>query len=144
MSQINMMSKISIIGCGNSGSAIAIDFANIGYQVDIIDIDFNKFLNLPENLILEGYLKPIIVDATKISDLKKVIDQDSTTCIILSGKDSTNALISQIFKNEFNMPKIICKINEQITHELYSNSGFTTISQSDLFKNKILDLFERN
>jgi len=138
------MSKISIIGCGYTGSSIAIHYANSGYQIDIIDNNYNNFIKLPENLVSEGYLNPIIADACKISDLKKVIDPESKTSIILSGKDSINALIAQIFKNEFNMTKIICRINEKTTSELYSSFGFITISQAQLFKHQVLDLFERN
>ena len=75
---------------------------------------------------------------------KNIIYPDCNTYIILTGNDSTNALISQIFKNEFNISKIICKINDQITNELYSNLGFITINQNDLFNKKLLDLFESN
>ena len=139
-----MMSKISIIGCGYTGSSIAIHYANSGYQIDIIDNNYNNFIKLPENLVSEGYLNPIIADATKISELKKVIDPECKTSIILSGKDSINALIAHIFKNEFNMTKIICRINEKITSELYSSFGFITVSQTNLFKHQVLDLFERN
>ena len=144
MSQINMMSKISIIGCGYTGSSIAINFANIGYQIDIIDNNYNSFIKLPENLVSEGYLNPIIADATKASELKKITDPECKACIILSGKDSINALIAQIFKKEFNISTIICRINEKITSELYSSFGFITLSQADLLKHKILDLFEKN
>ncbi|MFL2764089.1 MAG: NAD-binding protein [Dehalococcoidia bacterium] len=144
MSQINMMSKVSVIGCGNSGSKIAINFANIGYQIDIIDINYKNLMKLPQNLISEGYLNPMVANAMNILELKKIIDPDCNTCIILAGNDSTNALISQIFKNEFNISKIICKINDQITNELYSNLGFVTINQNDLFNKKLLGLFESN
>ncbi|MBN19542.1 MAG: hypothetical protein CL758_08735 [Chloroflexi bacterium] len=144
MSQINMMAKISIIGCGNSGGLIAVSFANIGYQIDIIDINYKKFKTLPENLISEGYLNPIVADATKIENLKKVMDPESNICIILSGNDSNNALISQIVKNELNIPKVICELNEEITSELYLSLGFIVINKNDLFKKNILDLFERD
>ena len=82
---------------------------------------------------------PIVGDGTLESDLRKASTQDADMFIAVSGKDSWNAMGAQIAKHILMVPTVICRMNDPVRNEMYSQLGLVTISATGLVTDMILE-----
>ena len=121
-----------IMGCGQLGVSITLALLEEGYAVHILDLIPDAFERLPSGPIEDGDIIPIIGDGTLERDLRRASIQDADVFIATCGRDTRNALASQIAKHIFQIQTVICRMNDPIRKELYDGLGLIAISGTGL------------
>ena len=132
--------RVVIMGCGQIGSTIANTMAGGQGSVHIIDKDPSAFGLLPEALIDDGRILPLVGDGTLESDLRGANAQDCDIFIAVSGKDASNALAAQIAKIIFQVETVICRMDDEASRNMYAEAGIVVISVSELATDAIIKL----
>jgi trk system potassium uptake protein TrkA len=99
---------VIVVGGGNTGSQLALFLLQEGYQVKIIDnrkaVLERLYQELPKEVILEG-------DGSSPSVLEKAGIKDANVLAAVTGEDDANLVISTLGRFEFNVPRIIARVN---------------------------------
>jgi trk system potassium uptake protein TrkA len=99
---------VIVVGGGNTGSQLALFLLQEGYQVKIIDnrkaVLERLYQELPKEVILEG-------DGSSPSVLEKAGIKEANVLAAVTGEDDANLVISTLGRFEFNVPRIIARVN---------------------------------
>ena len=117
-----------IMGCGRLGASIAHSLLNEGHRIFIIDTQGSNFNRLRSEPIESGAITPLIGDGTLYADLLRSPIQDAQVFIAVSGRDTQNALAGQIAKHIFEVPNVICRMNDPERQAMYMELGLNAIS----------------
>ena len=119
---------VLIMGCGRLGALIATSLVEQGCKVHILDPAAETFQRLPEIMIREGSIEPVIGDGTRQADLRKASIRDADVFVAVSGRDTRNALTAQTALHIFEIPNVICRMNDLTRKEMYDDLGITAVS----------------
>ena len=97
-SRIYRFKKITLLGCGQMGSKIAVRMSDSGNIVTIIDKMADSMIRLPEDRINSKRIIPIVGDGTLESVLRMASTQDTDVFISTTNKTSVN-LMSALMAN---------------------------------------------
>ena len=128
-----------IMGCGALGASVATSLTSHGHVVHILDSSTEAFDRLPAGEMEGRHVVPILGDGAVQRDLIKAQIQDAAVFIALTNEDSRNALAAQIAKRIFNVPVVICRIEDPVKQKLYLSLDITAISASGLVTDMILE-----
>ncbi len=117
-----------IVGCGRLGASIAHSLLHEEHRIHILDTDQGNFQRLRQDPVSSGRIVPIVGDGTLFADLRNAQIEDAEIFIAVSGRDTQNALASQIAKHIFEVPTVICRMNDPDRKEMYDSLGLTAIS----------------
>ena len=118
--------KVIILGCGKSGSYMARQLDSQGHQVTVIDSNRNSFLLLGTDF--HGrQLAGIGIDEDVLRNAG--LDQ-ADAFIALSSQDNTNLMACQVVKSSFQVPKVICRVDDPAREEIFRNLGLDTICRT--------------
>ena len=131
---------VVVMGCGRVGASIATALSDAGHTLRVLDSDPSAFDALAPGMIEEGHIVPVVGDGTLEDDLRRASTQDSDLFIAVSGRDARNALAAQMAQHIFQVPQVICRINDPIRNEMYSALGLTTVSPTRLLTEAVLDV----
>lgn len=131
--------NVVIMGCGRLGASIAVSLAESGSVVHIMDTNPDTFGRLPEGIVNEEHVIPIHGDGTRQRDLIKSGIQDTDVFIAVCGRDTRNALAAQIAQHIFDVPKVICRMNDPVRKEMYERLGILTVSGTKLFTEMVTE-----
>lgn len=129
---------VLIIGCSKLGASIANILYEKGDDVLIIDKSQNSFKNLSSSF---GGIN-LCIDATNIGDLIEANIYNYDIAIVLTGKDTTNIMISEILKEEFSVKSIITRLINS-SRSFSFNSDINFISPEIIELEKINELISR-
>lgn len=128
--------NIIIVGCGRLGAHIANMMYDKGLDVTIIDKDSDAFRKLSLSFggeIIEGDALDLdIYDELKISP--------DDVFIIVTNKDNTNIMVSQLLKDMYHVKNIVCRIYDIDRSCVYEELGIQTICPTQLASKKIEEL----
>ena len=130
---------VAIMGCGRTGASIATALAEGGHTVEVLDLDSAAFDLLPPGMIANGHIVPIVGDGTLGADLRKASTQDADIFIAASGRDTYNALAAQLAKHIFQVPKVVCRLNDPARREMYGQLGLIAISATQLVTDMVVE-----
>ena len=131
--------NVVIMGCGRVGASMAAALWERAYNLRVLDPDIASFDRLPSSAIEAGQIVPIVGDGTLEADLRKASTQDADIFIAVAGRDSPNALGAQIAKHVLLVPTVICRMNDPVRNEMYSQLGLISISATGLVTEMILE-----
>ncbi|MBC7330322.1 TrkA family potassium uptake protein [bacterium] len=129
------MKKAIIVGCGRVGSVVAQALAEKGWSVAIIDRDPDAFRRLPEDF--PG--RKIIGIAIDVEALKAAGIEEADVFLALTNGDNTNAMVAQMARDIFKVPRILARINDPLRAETYHSLGIPTVCQTTILSNIILE-----
>ncbi len=116
-----------IYGCGPLTTRLIPYLAQSGYRIAVLDTSQDALDSLVADRRVQGVLitEPLMQDflqegGIKITDL----------FLALSEKDQENALLSQIARHIFNVPKVICRLENSDLQQLYSGLGISVVGSS--------------
>jgi trk system potassium uptake protein TrkA len=116
-----------IYGTGPLTTRVIPYLAQSGYRVAVLDSSRDALDSLVADRRVQGILitEPLMQDylqdgGIKIADL----------FLALSDKDQENALLSQIARHIFNVPKVICRLENSDLQQLYSGLGLSVVGSS--------------
>jgi len=99
---------VIVVGGGNTGSQLAKFLLEAGHAVRIIDDRPNVLERLagelPQEIIING-------DGSSPSVLEKAGIQNAQVLAAVTGLDETNLVVTSLGKFEFNVPRVIARIN---------------------------------
>ena len=127
------------MGCGRVGASIAVRLVEEGWFINIIDINPVTFDRLPESLIADGFILPIIGDGTLERDLRKAGARDAEIFIALSGRDTRNAMAAQIAQRILEVPLVICRMNDFTRRDMYDALGLIAITPIGIISDMIIE-----
>lgn len=99
---------VIVVGGGNTGSQLAKFLLDAGHTVRLIDerpaVLEGLSAEIPQEFILNG-------DGSSPTVLEKVGIHEAQVLVAVTGSDETNLVITSLGKFEFNVPRVIAKVN---------------------------------
>lgn len=121
-----------IYGCGRLASMLAPYLVQSGYGVTALDTNLNR-LGL---VVAEPQIRGILIADPMIHDYLQEAHVDVTELFVaLSDDELQNVLVSQVAKHIYNVPLVICRLDNPQLQQLYSGLGLKVVGFS------ILNLF---
>jgi trk system potassium uptake protein len=127
--------KIVIMGCGRTGSKLAVMLDAEGHQITILDINDYSFRRLPVDF--KG--TALVGDGTNEETLKKAGIEDADAFVAVTQGDNRNILSAQIARHIFNVPKVLLRIYDPLRRELYTSLGLEAFSPTIIFAQLLKD-----
>ncbi len=125
--------KIIIMGCGRVGARLAMMMDRAGHTVTIIDSSSDAFHRLEQSF--NG--QTIMGDGTDEEVLRRAGIEQAAVFVAVTNGDNRNIMASQIAKDIFDVPTVLCRIYDPIRTEVYQSLGLQvicpTIVGADLF-----------
>lgn len=123
-----------IYGCGRLTAMLAPQLVQLGYRVTVLSNDSSCLETVMQGGIIEGVL---MTDAMMQDYLQEAQVATAELFIALSEYDHQNALVSQVARHIFNVPTVVCRLDNPQLQQLYSGLGLKVIGYSvlDLFHN---------
>ena len=123
-----------IYGCGRLTTMLAPQLVQSGYQVTVLSTDSSCLESVMQERIIEGVL---ITDAMMQDYLQEAQVATAELFIALSEDDHQNALVAQVARHIFNVPTVVCRLDNPQLQQLYSGLGLKVVGYSvlDLFQN---------
>ncbi len=122
-----------IYGCGRLTAMLAPQLVQTGYQVTVLSDDSHCLESVVVERTIEGIL---ITDAMMQDYLQEAQVATAELFVALSEDDHQNALVSQVARHIFNVPAVVCRLDNPQLQQLYSGLGLKVVGYS------VLDLFQ--
>jgi trk system potassium uptake protein TrkA len=125
--------RVIIVGSGRVGAGMASQLAEEGHEVVILDIRTESFRRLAPGFsgqALRG-------DGTDASVLERAGAQDCEWFFALTNGDNRNILAAQLARQTFEIPHVLCKINDPVRSRAYSTLGIDTINRTEMMVDSI-------
>lgn len=116
--------SVLVIGCGSFGKNIALALNKSGYDVTIIDKNYQNFMSLPESF--RG--KRINGDAMTSEVLHRAKIEEVTAVILSSRNDVNNIVQGRILKEVFHVRTLIALNTDPTYRSFYLQMNIPTIS----------------
>ena len=129
-------SKVVILGCGRVGSTLAKQLARDGYYVTIIDLTSDAFRRLGTK-----FKGQRLVGAGLDQDtLRKAGIEGADIFIAVTQGDNRNYFASQMAKEVYRVPRVLCRIYDPIREQIFSELGLETFSPTRLGAQVMVDM----
>jgi len=131
--------KAVVAGCGNYGRTLAMNLAESGQEVIIIEKDRSKLEALSrlsgQNDLIIGFLG----DATIYEDLLEIDVGSTDSFIATTSSDAINALAAQKVKVIFGVDEVICLMSDTSRQKLYENLGIKIVNHTEITIKSLID-----
>ena len=131
--------EVLIMGCGRTGGMIAQSLAEEGHTVTVLDTDEENLKRLSHSLGITA----LVGDGTLEEDLRRAGVESADVFVAVEGNDTRNALAAQKARYLFNTPKVVCRMDDPLRHEVYSNQGLLAISPTRVVSDMIIQAIHR-
>jgi trk system potassium uptake protein TrkA len=128
--------KVVIMGCGRTGSALAVRLQGEGDAVAVIDPDRTAEGRLPPSfsgrfLLGSGVSRRVLEDAGIA---------DAEAFVALSHQDSANAVATRVARDVFRVPRVLARLHDPAHAAVYAELGITTVGSVATTVNRVLQL----
>ena len=125
--------RVIIVGSGRVGAGLASQLADEGHEVVILDVSTESFRRLAPGFsgqALRG-------DGTDSSVLERAGARDAEWFFALTNGDNRNILAAQLARQAFDIPNVLCKINDPIRAKAYATLGIDTVNRTEMMLDSI-------
>ena len=132
-----------IVGCGRLGANLANTLSDEGKNVLIMDTQKEAFRRLSSGF---GGLS-VVADGTDFNALRDANIQNATAVVVVTNKDNTNIMVSQIAKHVFKSKLVIARLYDYERECVYKELDIDTICPAVLSAkeiDKLLVEFKKN
>ncbi len=119
--------QIIVIGCGKVGSALASALVSQGHDVVIIESDTKLIQNADDLDCIKITGVPIDREVLKQAG----IETADVLCAVTQN-DNINIMVAQIASEIFSVPRIITRVFNPISREVFEEFNLNTICSTDL------------
>lgn len=130
--------RMVVMGCGELGASIATSLAEQGHTLHMLELHPEYFDRLPPSQIESGHIVPIIGDGTLQQDQMRASVPDADVFLALSDDDTVNALAAQMSKHLYEVPTVICRIDDPTMQKVYNELGVVAISATSLVTEMVI------
>ncbi|MFW5697872.1 MAG: potassium channel family protein [Fimbriimonadaceae bacterium] len=127
--------NVVILGCGRSGSALALQLGNRGHNVVVIDRNPESFRRLGKN----HPVKVVIGNGLDADALEKAKIREADVFVAMTRGDNTNLMAAQIAKLRYEVKRSCAKVADPNRAEAYRKLGLFCINASSLMAGLCLD-----
>ena len=124
---------IIIIGCGKVGSMLAGELLEQGHDVVIIESDLQAIQNADDLDCIKITGVPIDREVLKQAG----IETADVLCAVTQN-DNINIMVAQIAREIYKVPRIVARIFNPASREIFEQFNINTICQTELTVNAIL------
>ena len=128
---------IIIIGCGKVGSTLAGELLEQGHDVVIIESDLQAIQNADDLDCIKITGVPIDREVLKQAG----IETADVLCAVTQN-DNINIMVAQIAREIFRVPRIVARIFNPASREIFEQFNINTICQTELTVNALLRKIE--
>lgn len=97
----------------------------------------------PSGLGADEGVEEVVGDGPILGILRRAGVENVDAFLALSGNDSHNAMAAQIAQRLFNIPKVVCLIQEPERAEVYRKLGLTTVCPTSATVEAIQEVLQR-
>jgi trk system potassium uptake protein len=115
--------KLVVIGCGRVGSAVALDLAEEGWDVTVVDEQEEALARLGSRWN-GGFVVGHGMDA---DILKRAGVPDADAVVVATNGDNTNLVIGQVVQKRWDVPSVVVRVLDPARAEFYAARGLRTI-----------------
>lgn len=130
---------VLIMGCGRAAGLIVEALIREGHSVTVMDTDEENFRRLPDS----PEIMPLVGDGTLSEDLKRAGVENADVFVAVEASDTRNALAAQKARHLFNIPKVICHMDDPLRQELYNDLGLLAISPTTVVSDMVIKAIHR-
>ena len=115
---------VIVVGCGRTGSGIALELVRDGHSVVVIDKNRDAFRRLPE-----GWGGRSIVGAGFDRDVLEAAGaHEAGALAAVTSGDNSNILTARIARETFEIPAVVARIYDPRRAEIYQRLGIPTVA----------------
>ncbi len=129
-----------IMGCGRVGARMAAEMAEHGHDVAVIDLDARAFRRLPGDF--EG--RKVAGNAINSKVLERAGIKEADAFVAVTQGDNRNYMASQIAKELYQVPQVLCRIYDPIRQEMFDEPALRTFSPTSMGANIMLGMLGMN
>jgi trk system potassium uptake protein TrkA len=131
--------RIVILGCGRVGAYLASMLVAEGHQVTVIDRNTEAFRRLGSDFTGNW------VVGTGIDEdvLRRAGIEQADAFVAVTNGDNTNVMATQVAREIFGVPRVICRIYDPLREEIYHTLGLETICPTILGATNIKEVLDR-
>ncbi len=131
--------RIVIMGCDGLGALVATSLSEREHAIHILDTRAKAFDRLPFGEVEEGRIVPVIGDGTLQQDLVRASIENADIFMALSNVDTSNALAAQMARSIYQVPVVICRIDDPTMQSMYNELGLVAISATTLAAQMVVE-----
>ncbi|MFD0774191.1 potassium channel family protein [Streptomonospora algeriensis] len=117
--------RVAIAGAGSVGRSIAAELSESGHEILLIDRD-SRAIGVDELPQAEW----LLADACELSSLEDARLADFDSVVAASGDDKVNLVVSLLAKTEFEVRRVVARINDPRNEWLFSDSWGVDVAVS--------------
>lgn len=119
--------RVLILGCGRLTTTLVSDLARNGFEITILSRD-RDCLDLVADQ--PGVTAVLTTEPTMQDYLQQGGIDTADIFLAFSGDDHLNAMVAQIARYIFNVPKVICHLDNPQLQLLYASLGLDVVGYS--------------
>lgn len=120
--------NVLIMGCGRAGARVATLLEQAGHQVTVLDINESAFRRLPHHF--NGVRA--VGNGMDQRALERAGIRQADAFMAITQGDNRNIFASQLAKEVYSVPRVICRIYDPIREEIFRDLGLETFSPTSL------------
>ncbi len=128
------------MGCGRLGAQLAGLLDADGHRVTILDMDSYAFRRLPSDF----HGTALVGNGLDEEVLRRGGIEDVDVYVALSEGDNRNIMSTQIAKQIFNVPRVLCRIYDPLRQQVFESLGLETFSPTTIFAGILRDQIEKS
>jgi trk system potassium uptake protein TrkA len=110
-----------------------------GHTVTILDTDEENLRRLDDS----KDITVLIGDGILEKDLRRAGVLNADVFVALDPSDTRNAMAAQKARHQFNIPKVVCYIDDPLCQEMYKTLGLMTISPAQVISDMVIEAIHR-
>ena len=119
--------RVLIVGCGRLTTALVPDLAESGFQITVVSQSQECLESLSE---ISGVQVVLTTEPTMQEFLQQAGVDTVDVFLALSDDDHRNALVAQIARHIYNVPKVICHLDNPQLQIFYAGLGMNVVGYS--------------
>ena len=115
--------KAVVIGCGRVGSAVAVQLAREGWEVNVVDENEDALARLGTGW-RGGFLVGHGMDT---GILRRAGIEDADAVVVATDGDNTNVLVGQVAQKRYGVGCVVVRVLDPARADFYAKRGLRTV-----------------
>jgi len=127
--------RIVIMGCGRTGSILALLMSQAGHQVTMIERSQDALLRLGKH----HTCRIVLGDGLDEDTLRSAKLTKANAVIAGTQGDNTSLMVNQMVRELFGVQRVAAKVNDPVRAEAYRQHGIFTLTSGSLLAGYLRD-----
>lgn len=128
--------RLVILGCGRSGSTLALMLASAGHEVTLIDRNPDT---VRRRLGDKPNIKTVLGNGLDHDILQKAKVEEADAFFALTRGDNTNLMAAQIVQRRYKVERVVAKVADPMRADAYRKMGLYVVNASALIAGMSMD-----